>query len=133
MQTTATPANLTLDDVKNHFDHWRATRAKRGKIPDSLWGEVKTLIGRYPTNKIAQTLGVNAYQISTGVNNKTDFTFVTARRADLSPASTNHVSPCSADIKDTCSLEIHRPGGSLLKINQFPIQSLTTIINQFME
>ncbi len=74
MQTSAIPANLTLDVVKNHFDHWRTTRAKRGKIPTSLWNEVKTLIGRYPTNKIAQTLGVNAYQISKGVNNKTDFT-----------------------------------------------------------
>jgi len=133
MQQSAIPENLTLDDVKNHFDHWRTTRAKRGKIPDSLWSEVKTLIGRYPTNKIAQTLGVNAYQISTDVNNKTDFTFVTARRAVLPSPSTNNASPCSTNIKDTCLLEIHRPGGSLLKINQFPIQSLTTIINQFME
>lgn len=133
MQTSAKPANLTLDDVKNHFDHWRTTRAKRGKIPTSLWSEVKTLIGRYPTNKIAQTLGINAYQISTRVNNKTDFTFVTARRADLTTPSAKPGSPCSIDIKDTCSLEIHRPNGGLLKINEFPVQSLINIINQFME
>jgi hypothetical protein len=55
MQQSATSANLTLEEVKQHFDHWRATRIKRGKIPDILWNEVKALIGRYPTNKIAQT------------------------------------------------------------------------------
>lgn len=133
MQATATSANLTLEDVKNHFDHWRTTRVKRGKIPDSLWSEVKTLIGRYPTNKIAQTLGVNAYQISTGVNNKIDFTFVTARHADLTPASAKPVASCSIDIKDICSFEIHRSNGGILKISAFPVASLATIINQFVE
>jgi hypothetical protein len=33
MQQSATTNNLTLDEVNLHFDHWRATRAKRGKIP----------------------------------------------------------------------------------------------------
>jgi hypothetical protein len=133
MQQPAAPTNLTLDDVKLHFDHWRATRAKRGKIPDSLWNEVKTLIGRYPTNKIAQTLGVNAYQISTGVNNKIDFTFVATRPAALPLPANKPVSSSSINAKDTCSLEIHRHSGGMLKINEFPLTSLFTIINQFME
>ena len=39
---------ITLDKVKSHFDHWRATRTKtRERIPKSLWDEVKILIGRY--------------------------------------------------------------------------------------
>ena len=29
-----------LDDGKSHFDHWRATRIKRGKIPEYLWDKV---------------------------------------------------------------------------------------------
>ena len=33
---------ITLDEVKSHFDHWRATRTKkRERIPKSLWDEVK--------------------------------------------------------------------------------------------
>lgn len=28
----------TLMLVKEAFAHWRATRLKQGKIPDSLWG-----------------------------------------------------------------------------------------------
>lgn len=32
---------LTLSDVKIDFDHWRATREKRGKIPDFLRNKVK--------------------------------------------------------------------------------------------
>jgi hypothetical protein len=39
---------ITLDEVKSHFDHWRATRIKkRERIPKSLWDEVKMLLGRY--------------------------------------------------------------------------------------
>jgi hypothetical protein len=130
MQQSATTNNLTLDEVKLHFDHWRATRAKRGKIPDSLWSEVKALIGHYPTNKIAQTLGVNAYQISTGVNNKLSLTFVAARPAGISPQRIKTLSACS---EEKCALEFHRPSGGFLKINEFPVTSLVSLINQFME
>jgi hypothetical protein len=59
MHQPSTPTDLTLNDVKLHFEHWRATRAKRGKIPDKLWLEVKTLLGRYSTSQITQTLGIN--------------------------------------------------------------------------
>ena len=88
MQQPATPTDLTLSDVKLHFEHWRETRAKRGKIPDSLWLEVKTLLGRYSTSQITQTLGINAYQISSGVTHKNQFTFVSAR-----PALSNKSAP----------------------------------------
>jgi hypothetical protein len=37
-----------LDDVKSHFDHWRATRNKRCRIPESLWDKVKSLVEHYP-------------------------------------------------------------------------------------
>lgn len=125
---------LTLNDVKDHFDHWRATRTKRGKIPACLWDEVKTLIGRYPTSQIAQTLHVNAYQISSGVNNKIDFTFVPARvtNSATTPAKSS-LSISGVDDKDTCTFEIRRQSGCVLKITEFPVGSLAVIINQFME
>lgn len=46
MQHSTTLEKLTLDEVKNHFDTWRLTRTKQGKIPKYLWDEVKTLVGR---------------------------------------------------------------------------------------
>lgn len=54
---------LTLDEVKFHFDHWRAMRAKkRERIPKSLWDEVKILIGRYSLSDITETLSINTGQ-----------------------------------------------------------------------
>jgi hypothetical protein len=50
---------LTLSGVKKDFDHWRATREKRGKIPDLLDNKVKALLDYYPSTKISRTLGVN--------------------------------------------------------------------------
>lgn len=128
MQLTATSGHLTLQDVKQHFDHWRATRVKRGKIPDSLWQEVKTLIGRYPAYHITQTLGVNAYQIATGVTHQPDITFVAA----CSDVKQLEAPVMPAPDINTCSLEIHRPNGVMLKITDFPVVSLASVINQLM-
>jgi hypothetical protein len=136
MQQAATSTSLTLDEVKQHFEHWRATREKRCKIPDFLWDEVKSLMGRYATNQITQTLGVNAYQISTGINNnkdKPDITFVRARTAMSSLEAIKPNLSSLDEEKGTCSFEIHRPNGGVLKISQFPLVSLASIINQFME
>lgn len=47
-----------LIDAKSHFDHWRATRAKRSKIPDDLWNKVKPLIGRHSLTDITKALSI---------------------------------------------------------------------------
>ena len=134
MQHSTTPEILTLDEVKNHFDHWRLTRTKQGKIPQSLWSEVKTLIGRYPISKIAQALHVSAYQISASLDNKTEFTFVKAvSTAQESEPVPRVETSSSIDKEATCSFEIHRPNGSLIKISDFPVVSLANIITQFVE
>jgi hypothetical protein len=135
MQQPATSAKSTLNEVKQHFEHWRATREKRCKIPDFLWDEVRSLIGRYPTNQITQALRINAYQISTGINNKNkpDITFVRARPAIPPPETLQPVISGLDDEQGTCSIEIHRPNGGILKISQFPVTSLANVINQFME
>jgi hypothetical protein len=86
-------------------------------------------IRNYLCNKAAQTLGVNAYQISTGVNNKLELTFVTARPAVVTP-EVNKIDKTSS--VRTCSLEFHRPRGGVLKITGMPLVSLSAFINQFM-
>lgn len=133
MQQTGTSTTLTLNDVKQHFDHWRATRIKQSKIPDSLWSEVKTLIGRYPTSQITTALRVNAHQISAGVAAKRDFTFVSVRPNSSPIPAIKPVSSGQINSEATCTFEIHRPSGGILKISAFPVASLATIINQFVE
>lgn len=135
MHQPTIPTNLTLEEVKQHFEHWRATRVKRCKIPDFLWDEVKGLIGRYPTSQIAQRLRINAYQISSGAitKSKPNITFVHAHPMFSSQETIKQSSSSLDNAMETCSLEIHRANGGILKINQFPVVSLTSIIHQFME
>lgn len=132
MQQADPITTLTLNDVKQHFDHWRITRIKQSKIPDSLWSEVKTLIGRYPISQITTALRVNAHQVSAGVASKSDFTFVSVR-PNASPAPTTKLAPSARTTSEaTCTFEIHRPNGVILKISAFPVASMATIINQFV-
>lgn len=132
MQQADSTTILTLNDVKEHFDHWRTTRIKQSKIPYSLWSEVKTLIGRYPISQITTALRVNAHQISAGVAAKSDFTFV-AIRPNASSAPTTKLAPSARTTSEaTCTFEIHSPSGGILKISAFPVASMATIINQFV-
>ena len=54
----------SLEDVKSHFDHWRATRPKRCKTPSFLWDKVKPIIGHYSLTSITQALRINSGQIA---------------------------------------------------------------------
>lgn len=67
-----------LDTVKQAFRHWRATRTKRGQIPDELWGQVKGLLGDYTQSKIGSHLGISPNQIRKKLLpvEKTDLQFV---------------------------------------------------------
>lgn len=56
---TASP----LDEVVNQFEHWRATRGKRGPIPDTLRALVKPLETQYSPNNIVKALRINHAQL----------------------------------------------------------------------
>lgn len=52
-----------LESVAKQFEHWRSTRVKRGRIPNTLWALVAPLMNQYCHNKIATTLRVNHGQL----------------------------------------------------------------------
>ncbi|KTD70748.1 hypothetical protein Lste_0526 [Legionella steelei] len=81
-----------LDTVKQAFRHWRATRTKRGQIPDELWEQVKGLLGDYTPSKI-------------GIHSNSDA---------------------------PCSVELHRPCGSILKINAVPMSRVSKLMLDFL-
>ncbi len=122
----------SLDEVKSHFEHWRATRTKqRERIPEYLWDHVKTLIGRYSLMDITQALRLNTSQIKDNIKTNQSIDFVEAKIV-RSPALTNKPTVSFSNSESTCSIELHRVNGGILKINAFPITSLPAIINQFM-
>lgn len=58
--SVATPLfNPTLESVQQAFDHWRATRPKRGRTPISLQRRAGALLGSYPASHICSALKIN--------------------------------------------------------------------------
>ena len=52
-----------LDDLSRTralFEHWRATRSGRGKIPEELWQAVIALRDRYPASQLCRELHLSA-------------------------------------------------------------------------
>ena len=55
--------HLTLDSVKQAFDHWRSHKGNDNKIPDSLWQQVIQLIPHYRQRQILNTLRISHSQL----------------------------------------------------------------------
>lgn len=124
---------LTLEEVKSHFEHWRATRTKlRERAPQYLWEEVKTLIDRYSLADITKVLRINTYQIKDNLKiNNTRIDFAEARIASSTSSFLDQFSLLASE--KTCSIELHRSNGVILKIPALPIAAIQKIISQFME
>src|SRR5438128_1747686 len=115
---------LTLEEVKSHFEHWRTTRTKlRERIPQYLWGEVKTLMDRYSLADITKVLRVNTYQIKDNLKINTRIDFAEAR-IDVSNSSFHQSLSSFIDNDQTCSIELHRSNGVILKIPALPIAAI---------
>ena len=124
---------LTLDEVKSHFDRWRATRSKkRERIPMSLWEEVRILLDCYSLPDITKTLSINTGQIKDNIRLETKIDFVEVKSESLSVQPARCVTPSFVDHTQTWSIELSRANGVILKISLLPIDSLQKIISQFM-
>ena len=121
-----------LDDVKSHFNHWRTTRTKRSKIPEYLWIKVQSLIEHYPLSAITNALNLNTNQIRENLKIDTAIHFVEAK-SEVTPMTIMKPLISSRADTQTCTIELHRSNGGILKISEFPITSLSAIISQFME
>jgi len=53
------PNQPTLEDVKQKFTTWRATRKHKTRIPDELWEAATALSGQYTIHQIAKSLRLN--------------------------------------------------------------------------
>lgn len=122
---------LSLDDVKAHFEHWRSIRTRqRERIPQYLWDEVKTLIDRYSLTEITSALRINTAQIKDNLKIKTTINFSEVKIDNLNPFQSSFMSV--SEKGDTCSIELHRSNGVILKITALPISVVQNIISQFM-
>jgi hypothetical protein len=121
---------LSLYEVKSHFQHWRATRIKRSKIPVYLWELVKQLIGHYSLTIITKALNINSNQIRDNINLDDTINFVEVG-PNIKPLEPDQLSSAIDDAR-SCAIELHRTNGGILKISRLPVSSLSVIITQFM-
>src|SRR3954471_22988059 len=49
-----------LSRTRALFEHWRATRSGRGKIPEQLWQAAIALRDRYPVSQLCRELHLSA-------------------------------------------------------------------------
>ena len=76
-QEIATGAKpTTLDKIKDKFDYWRETRAKRSEVPKVLWQAAVKLTAEYSISRISRTLGLGYSELKRRV--------VSAKNKDLS-------------------------------------------------
>jgi hypothetical protein len=120
-----------LEDVKSHFDHWRTTRTKHGKIPGHLWDKVKSIMEYYPLTVITNTLRLNTNQIRENLTIESAINFVEAK-TEVIPLMVNQSITSLSKDNQTCSIELHCINGGVIKITALPIASLSAIISQFI-
>jgi len=98
----------TLEEVKQAFEHWRATRFKKGKIPSHLWQQVKPLLSQYNISTVAQALNMNTKTIKDNLHLDENIQFIEVKEQ----ISASKPSPSIT----TCTVELHNTKGNVLKI-----------------
>lgn len=118
-----------LETVKQAFRHWRTTRTRRGQIPDELWEQVKGLLGDYTLSKISSHLGISLIQIRKKLvpAQNTSLQFVEVKGK---PTMMDSEFLSNSDVP--CSVELHRPCGSILKINAVPMSRVSKLMLDFL-
>lgn len=116
-----------LTSVKEAFVHWRTTRLKQGKIPDYLWEQVRELINDYPLAKIGSVLSISTSQIREKLLPKASVAIQFVEVKESLPVVTP---PCEQG--DVCAIELHRPCGSIFKVNTMPVSLVSQLIADFM-
>ena len=103
-------STASLESVTKQFEQWRATRSKKGKIPDSLWTLVAPLRGLYSDNEIASTLRINHTQLKNAVP-------VLSSRYQKQPSFLECPVPVSMSGGENCHVEFSGKNGSTVKIS----------------
>lgn len=126
--------HLSLDAVKQAFDHWRSHKGSENKIPDSLWQQVVQLVPHYRQRRILHTLRISHSQLR--------------RRLDSIPKKPSGTQPIESTppsqlpspfvkaflpptAEQTYQVEWQRPDGAQLIIKNLDSAGLTILIQHW--
>lgn len=118
-----------LMSVKEAFTHWRSTRLRQGKIPDYLWEQVRELLTHYSIAKICSTLSISTVQIREKLLPKED---VAIHFVEVKEPLSVVTMPSREQEGNVCTIELHRPCGSIFKVHTMPVSLVSQLITNFM-
>jgi hypothetical protein len=119
----ATTSPATLESVVHQFEHWRATRGKRGKIPDALWALVAPLMGQYSHNEIVAALRLNHAQMKERI-----LPFL-PQMPDKSATFLEYPLPSPTSSIESCVVEFTCKNGSAVKISGLTAMQLQPLVS----
>jgi hypothetical protein len=127
--------HLTLDSVKQAFDHWRSHKGNDNKIPDSLWQQVIQLVPHYRQRRILNTLHLNHAQLRRRLHSVPQMPEAyppvqSTPTPQLPSPFIKAFLPSTAE-QHTYQVEWQRPDGARLTVNNLDSPGLTTLIQQW--
>ncbi len=120
----------TLSDVRERYEHWRSDKTSGNKIPEDLWRLARKLVGRYSPSKIRDRLRISSMQYKR---------YILQEQAEppLKPEQQPFVSTSLNQVLSTVSahpyISINCQDGTVLTINNLPIEQIGSLINQLLE
>ncbi|MDE1465985.1 hypothetical protein [Spartinivicinus poritis] len=140
--TPSEPPPLTLESVQAKFDAWRQRPGTRRPFPDSFWLDVIALQHHYKLSKILTTLKISRAQLAskeqklTGKTKLAKKTKTPGKEFIEADFSTIHVDT-RPDFAELCwpnvlSIELTRPDGTVLKVNELSSQAVDELITRFI-
>jgi hypothetical protein len=97
---------MSLEQVRERFEEWRATREKRGRVPEELWDAAVDLTDRHSICVVSKTLRLDFNGLKQRVHKKRHGAETGFIAFDLRPVSD----------EAECTIEMERPDGARMRV-----------------
>ena len=122
---------LTLDEVKLHFVHWRANKKRGSKIPETLWQKIRVLEQYYQPSRIRTALGISGSQYKKSIPpQKTPSTFIDIS-TKIKSAGLPQLPIHSSEVNEVM-IDIHHSDGARLSFTHLNQDTIVHIIHHFL-
>jgi len=134
---------LTIEQVKQQFNNWRAKRGKLGSFPDELWINAVSLLEHYGATNIIRDLGITRKQLNdrtmrhSKISDAPNFveleiTNNIQEQRVVEAKSVTHSTTSSSPIESRPSIELRKPDGTTLTIHDFGRTDVQALVSTFM-
>ncbi len=124
-------STLTLEEVAEHFEHWRKSKKRGERIPQPLWDEAIELVQTHGVSQVTRTLRLSA----TDLNKRRGIVRANqGRQSPVAEAAFVEVEPVQPPVADAEAvwMELERPDGMRLRIRPTRGLDMLALVDRFM-